>query len=181
MTILLSGGARNGKSDLAQELALTLARGGRRYYVATMIPGDAEDYARIASHLDRRAGMGFETIECGREILSCLDRADREGTFLLDSVTALLTNELFPREKNYALDEAAADRCREALAAFAGQVKNAVFVSDGICSDAGRYSPETECFRRKLGEIDRTLARCCDTVIEMCAGTILVHKGALPE
>ena len=40
MTVFVSGGAKNGKSGFAQNLAVKLARGGKRYYVATMIPVD---------------------------------------------------------------------------------------------------------------------------------------------
>ena len=108
MTIFLSGGAKNGKSTLAQNLAVALSQSGKRYYVATMIPTDEEDYHRIRLHVADRAGLGFETLECGRGILSCLDMADPEGTFLVDSATALLQNALFPVEKNYALDPEAA-------------------------------------------------------------------------
>ena len=36
MTIFLSGGAKNGKSSLAQDLAVRLADGGPRFYVATI-------------------------------------------------------------------------------------------------------------------------------------------------
>lgn len=180
MTILLSGGSKSGKSDLAQELTLALAKGGRRYYVATMIPGDSEDYARIQSHLARRAGMGFETLECGRRILSCLEKAEENGAFLVDSVTALLSNELFPPERDYALDEAAGIRCQRELLRFAQRVRSAVFVSDAIYSDSVRYDPITELYRRWLGAIDCALAQVCDTVIEMSAGNILIHKGTLP-
>ena len=51
MTVFLSGGAKNGKSTLAQHLAKALAAGGPLYYVATMIPHDREDHACIARHL----------------------------------------------------------------------------------------------------------------------------------
>ena len=40
MTVFLSGGAKNGKSTLAQALAVKLSGEGKRYYVATMIPTD---------------------------------------------------------------------------------------------------------------------------------------------
>ena len=73
MTILITGGAKNGKSDFAQDLAVSLAGGAVHYYLATMIPCDAEDHYRIKKHLESRAGLGFETIECGRNILSCLN------------------------------------------------------------------------------------------------------------
>ena len=38
MIVFVSGGAKNGKSGFAQDLAVQLANGGKRYYVATMIP-----------------------------------------------------------------------------------------------------------------------------------------------
>ena len=59
MTIFISGGAKSGKSSLAQDLTVALAQGGKRYYVATMIPTDAEDHKRIQLHLADRDGLGF--------------------------------------------------------------------------------------------------------------------------
>ena len=47
MILFLSGGSKSGKSSLAQDLAVTLSRGGKHYYVATMIPVDGEDHKRI--------------------------------------------------------------------------------------------------------------------------------------
>lgn len=44
-------------------------------------------------------------------MLSCLDTADRDGTFLVDSATALLQNAMFPAEKNWQLDLDGANRC----------------------------------------------------------------------
>lgn len=179
MTYFLSGGAKNGKSTLAQQLAVGLSKGGRRYYVATMIPTDEEDRERIRRHIADREGLDFETVECAKHILSVLDTADPTGTFLVDSVTALLQNAMFPVEKNYELDLDSARRCGDELVAFAGRVKNAVFVSDYIASDAGRYSESTESYRRCLAQIDCRLAAICDTVVEVSAGNRVVHKGVL--
>ena len=177
MTVFLSGGATCGKSSLAQDLTLALAQGGHRYYVATLIPTGKEDDERIRLHLLDRAGMGFETLECFGDIM---DIADREGAFLVDSVTSLIQNALFPVEKNYEMDLAAAKRCADSLVAFAAGVRHAVFVSDYIYSDAGRYSESTEAYRKCLAEADRRLAQVCDTVIEVSAGQIIIHKGVMP-
>ena len=177
MTVFVSGGAKNGKSSFAQELAVKLAKGGKHYYVATMIPSDAEDRERIRKHLDDRAGLGFETIECGRNILSCLDKAEKDATFLLDSVTALLMNELFPNPADGKMDTDAACRCAEDLVIFAQSVGNAVFVSDFIYSDAACYDETTEVYRACLAAVDRRLAAVCDTVVEAAAGYFIVHKG----
>lgn len=179
MTVFISGGAKNGKSALAQDLAVVLSEGGRHYYVATMIPTGEEDHERIRRHIADRDGMGFETVECSKNILSCLETAGKDGTFLVDSVTALIQNSLFPVEKNYELDLDAANRCADELVEFAGTVRHAIFVSDYIYSDAGRYSESTEMYRKCLAGIDRRLAQVCDTVIEVSAGQRIIHKGEL--
>lgn len=178
MTYFLSGGAKNGKSTLAQNLAV--AAGGKRYYIATMISSGEEDDARIRRHIADRAGLGFETVECFTNILDCLAHTDKNATFLVDSVTALMQNALFPAEKGYAMDISAAERCIEELVAFSAAVRNVIFVSDYICCDGMDYDETTKTYCRCLAEADRRLAEICDTVVEVCAGSYLVYKGALP-
>lgn len=178
MTVFISGGAKCGKSALAQELSVALAKDGKHYYVATMIPTGPEDYDRIQRHVSDRAGLGFETVECFRNIMSI---ADPGATFLVDSVTSLIQNALFPVEKNYEMDLEGVAHCADGLIRFAGSVRHAVFVSDYIYSDAERYSENTEMYRKYLACIDRRLAKVCDTVIEVSAGQYTIHKGALPK
>jgi adenosylcobinamide kinase/adenosylcobinamide-phosphate guanylyltransferase len=164
---------------LAQDLSVALAKGGKHYYVATLIPSGGEDHDRIRRHLEDREGMGFETVECFRNILDCLETADKNGVFLVDSVTSLIQNALFPVEKNYEMDIEAANRCANELVEFAHTVRHAVFVSDYIYSDTERYSESTEMYRKCLASIDRRLAKICDTVIEVSAGQPIIYKGDL--
>ena len=93
MNVFISGGCKNGKSMFAQHMTKEMAEksGKKMYYVATMIPTDDEDRARIARHIDERDGWGYETIEIGRNICDCLeqDGVDPEGVFLLDSVSSV--------------------------------------------------------------------------------------------
>ena len=177
MTYFISGGAKNGKSTLAQDLTIALAKGGKHYYVATMISTGSEDDDRIRRHIADREGMGFETVECFRNIMECLKTADKNGVFLVDSVTALIQNSLFPMEKNYEMDLEAASRCADELVEFAHTVRHAVFVSDYIYSDAEAFSESTEAYRKCLADIDRRLAKVCDTVIEVSAGQPIIHKS----
>ena len=176
MSTFISGGCKNGKSFYAQRAAK--ACGTPLYYLATMIPHDEEDLARIRRHREERAGWGFETLECGRDILRCLDDADPNGAFLLDSVTALLSNEMFPAE-GYVPD--CGERVAEELWELARRAENIVFVSDFIYSDAAIYDDYTQNYRKALAMADRALVHACDTVIEVCSGTITLHKGVLPE
>ena len=176
MTIFISGGAKNGKSSFAQKIAVALAKGGKHYYVATMVPTDEEDNERIRRHIADREGMGFETVEGSKNLMEI---ADMDGTFLVDSATALLQNALFPAENHYKMDLDAARQCTDNLIEFAKTVRHAVIVSDYIYSDAERYSESTEVYRKCLARIDRRLAAVCDTVVEVSAGQIIVHKGEL--
>ena len=175
MHSFLSGGCKNGKSYYAQRIAR--AAGGPLYYVATMISTGEEDDRRIARHLREREGWGFETLECGRNILNCLERADCSGSFLLDSVTALLANEMFPPE---GFDGGAAARVADELEEFVRRTGSAVFVSDYLYGDAQIYDEWTERYRRGLAQIDRRLAACCDNVLEVSAGCVICHKGVRP-
>ena len=172
MHIYISGGCKNGKSHYAQRLAKALGR--PLYYVATMIPVDGEDEARIARHVEDRAGWGFETIERGRKILSALDEADASGSFLLDSVTALLANEMF---QPGGFDPGAPKRVALELEEFLRRTANAVLVSDYIFGDAALYDEMTDAYIAGLAHIDRRLAAASDVLLEVSAGRVICHKG----
>ena len=179
MTVFLSGGCKNGKSTLAEQIAVHLSRPEHLYYLATMIPHDEEDRLRIARHVQSRAGLGFQTVECGLGLEKALEKADPAGSYLLDSVTALLSNEMFRPDGS--VDLSAPERVAGELTALCRRLKHIVFVSDYIYSDAQRYDESTECYRRCLAKIDRLLANISDTVIEVSAGQLIFHKGGLPQ
>ena len=164
MNYFLSGGAKNGKSSLAQRIVC--AQPGPHYYLATMIPHDDEDLLRIRRHIDDRAGLGFATVECGTDILSALGRMDPDGAVLLDSVTALLSNEMFRADGT--LDADAPERLERELLAFSRQMRCCVFVSDYIYADGGQYDAWTEAYRRGLARLDRALAAACENAAELC-------------
>ena len=209
MNIFISGGCKNGKSYYAQRQAKMLAEGadekpcsqelqkGPLYYIATMIPHDDEDRARIRRHLSEREGWGFETIEQGKNLLEILRPdyrtaegriVDLSGTFLLDSVTAIMENEMYPvalKSRGQAIeflgeDETAPRRIKEDMIAFARAVAeaggNVVFVSDGIYGDMGEYSESTEKYRRALAAADLALAKVCDKVVEITYGAEEIWK-----
>ena len=154
-----------------------------------MIPRDEEDRARIRRHIAERAGWGFQTLEQGLDLPELLrrgggragsDPVDPNGVFLLDSVTAVLENEMFPvalkdgKAEFLGEDRDAPERVRKELVAFARAAAEAggsvVFVSDGIYGDSCGYSESTENYRRALAGADRALAEVCDRVTEVTYG-----------
>lgn len=174
MNIFISGGCKNGKSYHAQRRAKEMAEqtGKPLYYVATMIPHDEEDRARIRRHIAERDGWGFETLEQGFDLSALLqdEGVDKEGVFLFDSVTALLDNEMFDENGN--MDEAAPRRVKEDVLRFAAGTGNTVFVSDYIYGDCDHYSGATRAYMKGLAMIDRALASVCDEVLEVSYGNV---------
>ena len=176
MKIFISGGCKNGKSRYAQHLARLAARPtGSLYYIATMKAADAEDDERIARHRRERAGWGFTTIEQPCDIEKILDTCDRGASFLLDSLTALLANEMF--QVDGTVNEQAAEKITDGLLQVLDKLKNIVIVSDFIYSDALSYDPLTEKYRGSLATIDRAVAENCDIVLEAAYTHLIVHKG----
>ena len=108
--------------------------------------------------------------------MSLLDdpQVDPSGAFLLDSVTALLSNEMFDERGEF--DPDAAKRIREDLTEFAAKTGSTVFVSDYIYSDACEYSETVEAYRQGLATADRALASVCERVIEISGGMEEIWK-----
>ncbi len=178
MTIFVTGGCKNGKSTFALKSALALdACGGPKYYVATLKPEDEEQLECIKIHREARKHLNFLTIECPLSLSSALEGVDKSGVFLLDSVTALLFNEMYSSDGK--TDKTAASRIISDIGFFAENVSNLVIVSDYIYSDGMDYDPETREFAKSLARIDCFLAEKCDCVVEICAGIPSFHKGSL--
>ena len=174
MRIFISGGCKNGKSYHAQRLA----KGQQTkalYYIATMRPADPEDDERLARHRQERLGWGFTTIEQPANIEKILQKCDRDGSFLLDSLTALLANEMFLPNGN--VNERAAAKITDGLTQILNSVANIVVVSDDIYHDAAFYDPLTESYRQSLAHIDRSAARICDAVLEVVYTHAVIHSG----
>jgi adenosylcobinamide kinase/adenosylcobinamide-phosphate guanylyltransferase len=184
MKIFISGGCKNGKSNYAQYLAVAQKTANKRkktplYYIATMKPVDSEDDERILRHRREREGCGFTTIEQPSDIEMILDNCDHNGSFLLDSLTALLANEMFPPGSgpNSDVNENAAQKISGTLLRITNKLKNIVIISDYIYSDAFLYDALTEKYRKSLAEIDRAAAANCDVVLEAAYTNMIVHKG----
>lgn len=174
MKIFISGGCKNGKSYYAQNLAKAQSVYSL-YYIAAMKPVNAEDDERIRRHRLDREGWGFTTVEQAVNIEDILDKCDPGGSFLLDSLTALLANEMFPSDG--IVNELAAKKIIKGLEGLTNNIKDIVMVSDYIYSDASLYDPLTEKFRRSLAETDRRAASICDVVLEITYTNVIIHKG----
>jgi len=83
--VVVVGGTRSGKSELAESIAARL--GEPVTVVVPAEPGDADFAARVAAHQARRP-PSWTTLECGAELPSALSRV--RGTALVDSLGSWL-------------------------------------------------------------------------------------------
>jgi adenosylcobinamide kinase/adenosylcobinamide-phosphate guanylyltransferase len=87
--ILVTGGARSGKSVLAERIAGQFDM--PRIYIATATAGDEEMSRRIARHREMR-GTGWLTVEESRDLGRALAATDGQGVRLVDCLTLWLSN-----------------------------------------------------------------------------------------
>jgi adenosylcobinamide kinase / adenosylcobinamide-phosphate guanylyltransferase len=102
--IFVSGGVRSGKSSFAERLASMQSEqtDGRLYYIACGRPSDPEMQERVARHKHDRlvSHKSWTTLEYPVAIEKAAPLLDTSGIVLLDCLTTLLNNEMFPLTEN---------------------------------------------------------------------------------
>ncbi|OOM74650.1 bifunctional adenosylcobalamin biosynthesis protein CobU [Clostridium puniceum] len=172
MNYLIIGGSKSGKSEVGEKIALTLNK-NKVIYIATMKPFDTEDKERIKKHIENRKRFNFVTLEVERNLHEIIRSISGNDTILIDSITSLLTNEMFISNeiiKNPSVN------ILNGLKQIMLKAKNILIVSDYIFNDAIYYDGITKNFQKQLAIINRELAEICDNVIECSFGNMKYHK-----
>ena len=160
MIALVLGGARSGKSSVAERLCGT----GPVTYVATgLLAADDPDFAaRIAAHRARRPPE-WATVETGAgEVVRAVSAVDPGTTVLVDSLTTWVAG-----APGFTVD---VDGLCDALTARGGP---AVVVSDEVGLGVHPSTEAGRLFRDRLGEVNRRVADVADRVLLVVAGRIL--------
>jgi adenosylcobinamide kinase/adenosylcobinamide-phosphate guanylyltransferase len=173
MLTLVLGGARSGKSHLAQAMA---AQAAHVVYLATAEASDEEMQAKIERHRQERPAR-WETVEVPLDLDVAVRQHGRNGSFLLiDCLTTFTANLMTAETGNKEAIFKRVERLRDALVATAATV---VMVSNEVGSGVVPAYPSGHQFRDLLGEINQQFARISRNVILMVAGCPLVLKGSL--
>lgn len=171
--VLISGGSGSGKSEMAEKLIYTLAKGKGLIYMATMQPFDSETYERILRHQSMRKDKNFTTMEVYQDIRKV--KTDSNSSILLECMSNLLANEMFcksPQGNVY-------DKIIGGIETLKNSCKNLVVVSNEVFSDGCNYDTLTVEYVRTLGKVNQRLAKLSDCVIECTYGSLTVYKGDL--
>ena len=167
--MLVLGGARSGKSQLAEDWTLRFP--GPHTYLATAEAQDHEMTARIALHRARRGGS-WVTVEEPLDLVPALIHGT--GPVLVDCLTLWLTN-LMLSGRDW---EAEA----EALMTLLPRLRRPVIL---VSTEVGLgLVPDTALgrdFRDAAGLLNQGIAAVADTAALVVAGLPLMLKGAPPR
>ncbi|MGH7875654.1 MAG: bifunctional adenosylcobinamide kinase/adenosylcobinamide-phosphate guanylyltransferase [Candidatus Binatia bacterium] len=167
--ILITGGARSGKSKYAELRAQEL--GDRRLYVATAEAKDEEMAQRIAAHKKRR-GNEWTTIEEPVELSSALlTRRGRADCALVDCLTIWLSNLLLRRDAKFA-----AEKVEELVAMLTSVDFHLVLVANEVGWGIVPDNVLARQFRDLAGWANQRIAAAASEVVLTVAGIPMTVK-----
>jgi len=185
MKELILGGARSGKSLLAEKRAA--ASGRRVIYLATAEARDGEMTRRIAHHRARRPadwGCAEETLHLAARLR---ELAAPDTCILVDCLTLWLSNLLFAGRAAVQAEAGEAIACPlfddetgslvAALPELPGQI---VLVSNEVGWGIVPMHPVSRLFADEQGRLNQRVAAVCDEVTLVAAGLPLRLKPPSP-
>ena len=182
-SILITGGARSGKSHFAQELALKSAQ--PVLFVATAEAGDEEMRQRIEEHQKVRPAA-WSTLEAtthvGSQILKKIGNAQ---TVIVDCIT-LLINNIFNQYSDPTGEPIDAPLIEKEVMADIGELvdcinqvnANFIIVTNEVGLGLVPANRMGRLYRDLLGRANQILAQRADEIYLMVAGTPLPIKPA---
>jgi adenosylcobinamide kinase/adenosylcobinamide-phosphate guanylyltransferase len=172
MRTLILGGARSGKSALAERLASETRRDV--VYIATAQAGDGEMAARIAHHRARRPAH-WSCVEEPIMLANTLRVHAREDRcVLVDCLTLWLSNLLLSGETSRFDEQRHA--LLEALPTLPGDI---IVVSNEVGLGVVPMGELTRRFVDEAGRLHQSIASRCERVLFVAAGLSLTLKGTL--
>jgi adenosylcobinamide kinase/adenosylcobinamide-phosphate guanylyltransferase len=171
--ILITGGARSGKSRYAEQRAIEM--GARPLYVATAEAKDEEMAQRITAHRKRR-GDQWRTIEEPLELAETL-LAERGKTdcVLVDCLTLWVSNLLIQRDDKYA-----SEKVDDLIDKLPQLNFHLVFVTNEVGWGIVPDNSLARKFRDLAGWTNQRMAQAANEVILMVAGMPVIAKKETP-
>lgn len=180
--ILCSGGARSGKSEFAERLAL--ATEGRKAYVATGQAFDDEMIDRIKKHQERRGEIwnNFEVpLHLAKEWQNISQTAD---VILIDCLTMFTTNHMMAhgsiqgQQDANQLEATVLTELETLLASINScEGKTVIFVTNEIGLGIVPDNKLARYFRDIAGRVNRTVATAADKLYLTISGVTIELKS----
>ena len=161
--VLLLGGARSGKSELAVRLAA--ATGTPVVFVATAEAGDGEMAERIARHRAERP-REWGTVEAPRKLEAAILEAPPDACLVVDCLSLWVAN-------TFEDDVDVEDRARSLAAVCAARTSETIVVSNEVGLGVVPATPLGRRYRDVLGRVNAIWAAAADEAYFVIAGKTL--------
>lgn len=174
--ILVTGGARSGKSDYAQRRAESLS--GPKAYLATCPVIDEEMAERCRKHQQARSQAAWDTIEEERDIAGILKTDKAHKVILVDCLTLWVNNLIYESQQNgrSMTEEDITEKCQVLLTACAMFTGTIIFVTNEVGMGIVPDNSLGRIFRDIAGRCNQLIAASADEVIFMVSGIPLHLK-----
>lgn len=177
MIVFVSGGARSGKSEIAEQRVVSAAGGSSCYYLATADVYDEEMAERVARHRQSRQeqwqNVQWKTIEAPLRIDQAIAKVPDGSAVLLDCLTLWASQVLYASELS---EEEGMELLANTLAdAWVRQV-HLVIVSNDINEALPPTDAESWRYLAFLQRAHCWLAAEADSVVEVIAGCAVDWK-----
>ncbi|MBI2288634.1 MAG: bifunctional adenosylcobinamide kinase/adenosylcobinamide-phosphate guanylyltransferase [Chloroflexi bacterium] len=182
-SILITGGARSGKSRFAQELALKSAKSV--LFVATAFAGDEEMRQRIAEHRRTRPAA-WTTLEVTTHLGSRIRQEIGVAQVVIIDCITLLINNIFTRYAGPAAEDIDASLVEKDIVSEIDELIDCIdrldvdfiMVTNEVGAGLVPANQMSRCYRDLLGRANQMLARRADEVYLMVAGLPMRIKPA---
>jgi len=174
---LITGGARSGKSQFAESLALGAAQPVT--YIATLEPLDDEMRDRVARHRERRPAS-WRTVEATTDLAEAARTADDSDTILLDCIAVWTSNRLLALRDDAptpaalaALETTLAGEVRALLDVVAARSGPAIIVTNEVGDGLVPAYALGRAYRDLLGRVNQQVSRAAARAYLVVAGRAL--------
>lgn len=174
--VLVTGGARSGKSDYALQLAQSLP--APRCFIATCPVVDSEMAERIARHREERAGAEWQTVEEQTDVAAVLRAHQTDPVCLIDCLTLWVNNLLYHGEQSGELfsDAGMRQQCELLIEAAAVHQGTVICVTNEVGMGIVPDNPAARLYRDLVGRCNRMLATAANEVVLVSCGIPLRLK-----
>ena len=166
LTILVTGGARSGKSSFAEKRIKQL--GSSLVYIATSEIIDSEMEKRVAEHQARR-GSEWQTLHAPLKLTEALFETDGKGPCLVDCLTIWLNNLIFHNEDTVVAT-------KELIKVLEKRSDPVVLVTNEVGSGIVPENALARRFRDEAGRMNQIISQVADEVYVSISGIPLQIK-----